>query len=114
MWRYLSVGFKLGEAHLDARRDHALGSLEATLRHEALDLAWVGLILDAVLTPAYHSVEDATFFGVVRARAEPGFNSNVVFLRDRLLQLVQRWFRTAGGEVAPVHGGYDTFLGVPE
>jgi hypothetical protein len=84
MRRYLNVGLELGEADLDPWRYNALGPFEAALRHEALDLAWIGGILNAVFTPAYHAGEDTTLLGVVGSRTEAWFDGDLVLLRDRL------------------------------
>jgi hypothetical protein len=69
VWWELGVGLELGGTNLDPRGHDTLGALEAALCDESFDLAWIGLVLDAVLTPAYYPVGGASFLGIVRARA---------------------------------------------
>ena len=107
MGRELGVFFKLLEGCPDTRRRGALGPLEAALGYEALDLARIGLVLDAVVHPADDPVQHTPFLLVAARWAEPGTDVELVLLAHRCLQPVEGWLGSTRREVVPVHaGGY--------
>ena len=104
LWEYV-LGVHLLTRGLDPWRDHAFDSISCKLEllNELLGLPWVSLILEAPRRPPNHSVQYGGLLVILVAGAQAPSDRQLVFLPHDLLEPVELFFWSCGGEVVAVH-----------